>query len=209
MQCNFVSDKERMGAGSYTIQFGINLPPGSGPTKGVAYARADVTWSIAGGNVKRTIDIINGRLVSGVGEAVKVLMYDNTPSAYPGAGTPYGVFCQVTKGTRPSQNQPPTLQAFQLIQTLTAFGTAGQVIVVPVPPDAGVISVEVCGFDVTDKVEGNLRVAMVNAGGGIAKDYVSPGPDHFVPIAPGTASLTINNLNSNDVGVQVTFGIDG
>jgi hypothetical protein len=200
LQANFVSNKERMGAGSYTIQFGINPPANN-----AVFARADITWSIAGGNVLRTVDIVNGKTVTGVGEAVKIRMYDNTPEGGPAQGQVYGVFCQVTKGTRPSQNQPPTVQANVLTTGILSPGSAD----FDIPLSAGVISVEVCGYDSVAKTEANLLVTMFDSSGGTTKIYVSPGASRFVPVAPSTSTINVENLGPNGVAVQVTYGIDG
>jgi hypothetical protein len=143
-------------SGNYSVQFAVTGP--GGINNGVQ-AEAFITWSVAGNNVTRRVSITNGATVSGMGQAVKISMYDVSVLATP--GTPYGVSVQVVKGLRPDTENPPFLvphafvdenatpQVIQPYETgsylITADGFAGTgngtgFITLPIPQDAGVVS---------------------------------------------------------------------
>ena len=93
----------------YTIQFEVSsvfqVPGQSGQI-----TFADITWSVNGTNVKRSVSVCSGTSISGVGEAVLVRVYDGSPpGSEVGIGAPdpasYTVTVNIAKGLRGAQSQ--------------------------------------------------------------------------------------------------------
>lgn len=209
---------------SYTVQFNINNPPVDASGNPVPFvARADITWKVQGGYVKRTIDVGNGTSISGTAQAVDVVVYDFTPvldannPTWVAGGNEYKVGIQVARGLRPSTQQPVTLaEQFQdsnsgnlRSYSYVLAGGATQHDV-DVPQDVGVIGVEVAvhNQDNTPLVDGDVYLIQANAAT-ISKIYQCPITPQFIDISPATTILTLANNHAKGVYVSVTWAIDG
>jgi len=119
----------------------------------------------------------------------------------------YTVTIQVTEGTRPNPEVPPTLFAASVL--LPTFGI-GDSITVPVPPGSGANSVEVVAFSANPLTKPNVMVTQNNGGGAIIKEYDPDINIGFVSLMANASSVTVTNQDpANDVRITITFGIDG
>jgi hypothetical protein len=193
--------------GMYTLVFGL-LDPGV-PVECVA----TITASERGNSVQRQLNIVKGASISIAGRVFDVRVTDTTPetlplsaTATPGAGTGYVVSCLIERGNRPSEGRPPTL--YGGIASLATHTSE----TVPIPQNAGVISLEVSvAENVTfPTVTPNVVVTFTTASGGIFKVYNPVLQSGFVDIPPGATEVTITNADAaNGVYATITWGIDG
>lgn len=195
-------------AGYYTVQMGIQ-PPDQTLTPTAWDCVADVFWTVEGSTLQRTVSVGNGVSISGPGQAVKVIVRDRSDPTISTFGIPYKVFIQVTPGTRPSEERPPTLLAFtklQVVPPLTALA-------VNVPPNAGVISVEVSlGRSPAAANPPPQQDLFTQQSAGLApiKQYDPARIHGFVPLAPNVTRVNyFNNDAALNQTVQITWGIDG
>ena len=209
-------------SGDYTVQISL-----ADNTQGVVagqpssvQAEALITWSVEGNNVRRRVTVVNGLTVQGTAQAVYVSVKDKSIGGF---ATPitYTVNIQVVPGTRASVQQPPTLISQRVFvgavdtQNPTGYhyfvGPASSVNI-PVPLDAGIISVFVTAFPnpVTVIPQNNAQVQH-NGGAGIQKNYDPNVLDGWVPLLPGTSNITLFNnfAAATSIDFTVTFGIDG
>jgi hypothetical protein len=185
--------------GYYTLQFGVNPPGGS------IDAVAEIEWSVEGSTISRFISVGVGTTISGPGQAVRARLFDRSTSpvffTYPGS-------IQLTRGTRPNVNQPPTLIQFPEAKLIPAFSG----ISIDIPRKVGVISVEVTAYPQifpAAPVTPNLVITFFN-GSGVNKVYLIGEPGNFVPVPPNSTKMIIDNADPLlDLYVQVTWGIDG
>jgi hypothetical protein len=205
LQANFVDP------GDYTVQFSVsNYDTNTDfPTP-----TAEITWSVEGNSVRRIVTVNNGLSISGTGQGVKVVIRDASMPTAP--ATLYDVSVQVVLGTRPAAQQPPTYTPLitgtdgttrpgaMMVSALTS-------IVVPVPQDAGIISMFTTVATVptpTILTEGDVQIRQNRTGGFPLKAY-DPKIATWVPIAPLSTELTFVNNTASSVFFSVTFGIDG
>jgi len=94
--------------GVYTIQFDVGAQA-QVPGQVSQLVFADITWIVNGTAVKRSVSVISGTTISGVGEAVNVNVFDASPpgSEVGVAGFVYPVTINVSPGLRPAQSQQP------------------------------------------------------------------------------------------------------
>jgi hypothetical protein len=191
-------------AGDYTIQFTRDAVPAGISVR----TEALITWSVEGNFVFRRVNVVNGVSVTGTGQAVKVVINDTTvdPMAF-APGPDYTVSMQVAPGTRPAVQQPP--QLIPATGPIFAFGPG--TVNIPVPDDAGVISVfgTVVSFSNTPIPSEQAFIQMSDAALNTLKVY-DPRQYDWVPLAPGTTFITLINATAADtLQFSVTFGIDG
>lgn len=171
--------------------------------------QATVSWMVEGTQVSRRFDVVNGATFYGTGQSVRVLCVDITDPAadFPNAtGNNYVVSVQCCPGTRPSQNQPPTLFGGYF----AAIGP-GAGVDVPVPSSAGVIS---CMVLVATGVAGQNSVVFVkyHSGTVVMAEFDPTLQIGFIPMTPSTTTVTITNLatvEGHTLNVTVIWGIDG
>lgn len=197
-------------AGDYTAQFFISNPNTDPDDNVIIRPRAEIVWSVQGNDVRRLVDCINGMTVQGVGQAVKIKIYDdsNIPAG-PLSPEPqdYIASVQVAKGSRGSVQQPP-------YYTSDISGLAdGATETVQVPINAGAISAMVTVAPQTDgdvipaygvivRQTSNSNII------GLLKKY-DPRQSDWVPLAAGANYIQITNQSGFNIFYQVTFGIDG
>lgn len=206
----------------YTIQFGVQAPQQVSPAtlSSLYSAYADVFWTVNGNIIQRQIDIGQGTTISGPGQAVKVIIHDQTPSAAAIGGTfvfPYVVSAQITPGARPTSISPPTRYAQftaataggvqsptnGLISQIAASGS----LIFYVPPNCGAVSVEVTASGGVDSTK--ITIGQVTGNTELKGYYLKDQPG-FVDLIPNCDSIVVQNNDSGSVArVSVNFGIDG
>ncbi len=211
LQANFLPEVGRHDPSkNYTVQFTV------GPTKNPVTkqiisvgvnAIAEIKWSVEGNDVRRLVSVANGVSLTGVGEAVRVAVFDRSIG---GLVIPadYDVSITVAPGSRPSLNKPVTLASLNG----TSFGyslLAGTSQVIAIPQDAGIISTYVTVADTTAvKAPIANQAAQVAVGG--SDQLYDPRDFTWVPIVPGALNMTLfNNSAAQSMLFNVTFGIDG
>lgn len=200
-------------SGNYTVQFA--LTPGTvDATHPAPRAEAIITWSCEGNSVTRRISVANGASISGFGQGIKVRIVDTTTLGA-GLASEYVVSLQVTPGTRPSVERPPTL-----IGDDNTIVPQQSSITVQVPDDAGAISVLILAIRagdttatvVTQPLPGFIQAAQSDAAG-LPLNAYDPRDYGFMPLRPGVKTIVISNfeldLVDTDVFISVLFGIDG
>jgi hypothetical protein len=212
--------------GQYTIQFSIEQkvnPTALGILpRQTSQAQASIVWSVEGGTIQRRVEVANGMSISGVGEAVKIVMTDTTragPSFPAGFDPDYLVACQVSRGVRANIQQPPTL----LPDDTTGAGNIwddgfcelpplGVSHLAIIPQNAGVVSVsvQVCSPGGALIPEGSVFVRQRTSAtiGRTFKEY-DPRDATWVPLAPGANAIIVVNTNAFNVDVSMLYGIDG
>jgi hypothetical protein len=191
-------------AEQFTVQFFVSRANLTG-TNVNQRAKATITWSVAGNSVQRVISLYDGASISGVGEAVRVVVEDDSfrnGPATPNDVKPYQVSFQFAPGTRPSQQQPPYLFIFHP----TGFVNVSN-ISIPIPENIGAISTNVFisgipGITATVSMEGN------NAG---ATWDMSNNDENqrWRPIPPGCVTLNVALSAPGRPAIALMIGIDG
>lgn len=188
--------------GYYTFQFGV-IPAKSGAFRAVA----EVQFSVEGSTVRRRVTIGNGTSISGTGQAAKVTVSDDSANFLGFLGNDYTVWAQCSPGTRPSQNQPPVLQG-DLVRV-----NAGTQSVVPIPDNAGVISLELVAAPLATASGlpvNSLIGVLSNPVGFTLKTFAITGNPGFISVPAGATILTVQNVSTaDDYLVTPTWGIDG
>jgi hypothetical protein len=204
--------------GSYVVQFSLKDNPDSNiPIRALAL----ITWSVEGNSVRRLVSISNGLSVQGVGQGVRVVMYDDTQpiGAVDPDGTEYDVSMQVARGSRGSDPVPPTLvmsnAADIQLNTVTPNAT------IEIPKNAGVKTYTVIAMlqDVNGRAvalpEGGLSVLLNQGSWTLSRQtYGQNNTGQFYPVTPGGTNLLIQ-INpdlvtaGNNVFATVIYGIDG
>lgn len=207
-------------AGEYTVQFTVDNIVDLFGAPGIINPRADITWTVEGNPVRRTVSIANGTTVSGVGQACKVEVYDEPLTGGGGSSYGYQVGVTIAPGTRSATRIQP-----QLIPDLgvpSSIGSylliAGSTIIFPVPKNVGATSVYITA---TGRNAGaplvltsaNVAVRHINLMAVQSdKDY-NPVNAGWVPLAASTDQIVLENAfafgSGNDILFSITFGIDG
>jgi len=139
--------------GNYTIQFNVtNIRPtrnGDGP--GNITPTAEVIWSVEGNSVRRLVSVVNGTSITGIGQGIRVRVFDETDPGDTTAQQSYTVSVQVTRGSRPSIQQPPTYgQYYTDSQGNVLFSSivvlAGGASIIQVPQNIGAVSVWITAY---------------------------------------------------------------
>jgi hypothetical protein len=206
-------------AGMFTLQFYVDPPkdPINPAYNGFYQAFAEITWSVEGNFVKRLVSIGDGVSISGCGQAVDVQVFDVTiplgitPPNVSTPGLQYRIGMQVTRGTRPSQNQPPV---FVNTLPVTIPGTSNHAF--QVPQGAGVISAKVSVYDQTTPATARGFALAQAASAGVNPNPQTsllewdPASDTgFVPLPPGTTQIIISASSADAITANVTWGVDG
>lgn len=192
-------------AGDYTVEFGIQRPQVPAV---IPIVEADITWTVEGNSVTRRVTVGNGTSVTGTGQACKVVMRDVSIN---GSGTivPIPVSVQVAPGMRGTNKQPPTLETNN-----GGIGVwnvpPGGFTIIPIPEDAGVISVMVTVDAFPEPVAITAGQAVVRQVGAVIEKQYDPRTYDWVPVSAGANEIIIENFGpANNLRFSVTFGIDG
>lgn len=208
------------GPGTYTVQFGVQLP--SGATLFGNQVQADISWSVAGNTIRRRVTVGNGTSVTGVGEAVSVAVTDVTDPAFFPAGNRYTVSISVVRGNRANYAIPPFLVGAKSATPGANNSSPGTYLVapgtsidVPIPTDVGIVSAMVVVEDPSiPPTDADLLAATVfaeNTALGITGVAWHPKlMPTWVPLTPGLNLLTLANRNgAANIIYTVYFGVDG
>jgi hypothetical protein len=206
--------------GTYTIEFSMDT---NALSNNPIFAEALITWSIEGNYLQRRVNVADGISVSGVGQAVKIQMMDATSNITgPINAVQYGVACQVAKGVRGSNKQPPTLVPRGTLPP-SADGSGNgsgnftigpgpiSTLFVPVPQNSGLISLFVTTLDTSTGTSQPGDIIIVQQyNGTVVRDYDPYIYRDWVPLAAGVDAIEIFNTNPSDTyRVSLTFGVDG
>lgn len=176
-----------------------------------ARTKALITWSVEGNSVSRIVDVANGVSVQGVGQAVRVVMYDDSQTGGVIDGE-YEVSMQVAPGSRGTDAIPPTYTSIETPASGSPQFTVapGAQRLITIPQNAGVKSYGVfLGIDpITDWVVVgqlkdlnilSLQVVQVEQSG------------LFFPLVAGADSIVVSAplSNTGDALTTIVFGIDG
>ena len=210
--------------GNYTIQFSIQTKINPAPFGQKNQALAEIEWTVEGGTIKRVISIGNGTSITGVAQAVKVRVIDDTRTgtAFAAGFDPeYLISMQVVKGTRPAVNRPPSripanIAAGGGYQALTNGYTilpSGGGVLIPVPEEGAIsVSVQVQDASVGGTLVPEDSIAVLqrqHSGASTILSVCDPRDFDWIPLSPACGYILVANYNAFDVAVSVAFGIDG
>jgi hypothetical protein len=206
-------------AAEYTVQFTVDnfIDLAGGP--GIINPRADITWTVEGNPIRRTVSIANGTSVSGIGQACKVKVYDEPLIGGSGSPWAYTVGITLAPGLRPAtQTQPQLNPDLGTPGTLSSIlVAAGSSITLPIPQNVGATSIYItatgrnAGAPIT-LTPANAVVRHINQLAFDDKVYF-PVNAGWVPLAASSNQYVLENAfaggSGNDILFSVTFGIDG
>lgn len=197
--------------GTFVVQVSLQRPNPQAPSVTVVSAEVLVTFSLKGNSTTRRISAGPGVSIAGNAEHVSVRVIDTSaPAVFPDVvDETYRVRILVSRGTRASIDQPPTLIQ-GVAQTQLAGGAATSF---AVPLDAGAISlhVDVSALAGAPLPDNGVQVDQLSdaAATFILKSY-DPRTDTWVPLAPGCTFVRIRNRTAAQIIlVRGTFGVDG
>lgn len=207
LQCDLAGT---IGAGTYTVQFNV-----SGINQFAAVPEALIAWRVQGQEVTRRVSIGDGVAVTGVGESVRIIMYDNTPGVFL-SGNAYTVSAQVTPGSRPSTGKPPTLilpSSDGFATDVPSNGSADFII----PSGTGLISAYITAVNAlvppTALGPGALFAQfMLNLNSSLLVGETAWDTQvitGFIPAPPSAARIRLTNTTANVIQAYITLGIDG
>lgn len=220
-------------ANVYTVQFEISRQlSASGQSGQLTFA--DLEWIVNGTTVRRSVSVISGTTISGVGSSVNVKVYDASP---PGSevgvpGAKYTVTINISPGLRPAQSQQPY---YAIPNPLVGAGSFFGKNVFVVPPAS---SFQVFFPQLGDVFYRNIpntlgqpkpigatsvHVAVGSAGGlpilnqeaqvqidNVGLLYDPRDSPQWQPIPPGAYAVTLfNNSGADTYRFSVKLGIDG
>ncbi len=202
--------------GSYTLLFNLD-PLQTNLNLAAIRAEAEIYWMVAGNNVRRKINIGDGTTISGVAQAVNVVVRDvtcNLPNA--AGGFDYQVSIMAAPGVRATGGTPPTLSPFPNVDPVNIIPliTVGPGLIsaaILVPKGVGINAVHV---DVVDLVTGAVipdQSAIVLQGqGGVTIRAYDPRAIDWCPLQPGTQTISFFNQSlATTMIFYPIFGVDG
>jgi len=193
-------------ARNYTIQFKISPTGRTVGSLPEVRALAIIDWSVEGNTVRRKIHIKEGQSITGTGQAVRVVVVDDSLAAFIVGNEPnYLVQILVAPGTRPTIENPPQLEPEIAVVTIPAAGNH----VFTVPVDAGINSVAItcastAGAPLPDQ---SVQVQQRDLVGPLK--WYDPRQYFWVPVSSGTVTIKVINNSGAEIQVQITYGIDG
>ncbi len=200
----------------HTVQFGVQAPKDASGNAIPFACVATIAWSNDGNTIRRQVSVKNGQSISAPGRVVNITITDTTPAFLPqaedtptpGPGSKYTASCLVNRYPRPGSALPPTLYG-PVPFVLGASSFSGYI---PIPPDAGVASLEISAVEAVEfpTVKPNVWVSFTTAAGGIFKAYDPTLESGFVAIPDGATGFQVFNADTvNPVLISTNFGIDG
>jgi hypothetical protein len=218
--------------GMHTVQFGVIPPEPSQDFVDEEWqaSEATITWSVFGGIVLRKMSVLNGSMISGVAQGVTVVIKDTTGPFPDSSDNPvyplarkYRVTAQITKGVRPTGNKV-TLPAYPdslgipyiknneifANTTLLTFGDGYKI-----PREFGASSIQVLLENLDSATDTTKTVGVFAASipgdprPQAIKSYNLYNETSFVEVPDRATHFYLLNFASTDVGVAVTWGIDG
>lgn len=189
----------------YTLQFNLHRPPNAPANENIA-AEAEVVWTVEGNSVRRLITIGSGSVISGCGNNANVKIRDSSINAN---GVLYPVSVQITKGTRPSIQQPPMLYGEYF------FVSPGNAVRTAIPQNAGIISVFI-GIAIENAgavgpIPNDTIKALFTTGGQTLSIAGFDQMNGWVPVPPGADSIDLYWISGSTARVEASmiWGIEG
>src|SRR5574338_1479038 len=209
--------------GQYTLQFNTRQPTArvaGGTVEGIPTRTvALITWSVEGNYVTRRVNVGNGVSVTGVGQGVRVELYDATSGSLVTGSTDdsqYVVSVQVAPGGRGDIQEPPVLYPNPGGDPYDTVITAGSTADFDVPYlDAGIVSVAVLvtsanGVVITDQAVQVTQVQDNSISVFSTICQYDPRVRFWVPLVSGVDIIRVtNNMAVESIRANVLFGIDG
>jgi hypothetical protein len=170
----------------------------------VAYSQATVMFTVEGVTITRTFDVAAGVSISGLAEAVRVMVKDTTPASFATSkGQSYGITISIALMPRPNTAVPPTL-------TGLANGTVGALGVVNIAVPLGANSVIITGTGAAGVVSLQLAQQTADKSTTLMLTDLTQVPSPPIALMSGCGNIAITNLaSSTSANVTVQFGIDG
>lgn len=188
-------------AGYYTLQFEVK--PNANANGGSVKPIAEIVWTVGGNSVRRKVSVANGKSISGGGESIGVTIHDEATAIVSPQGL-YQVSFSVSPGSRPSENQPATLDGAAAVSLANAA-----TLTVPIPQNVGVISALVVGADNIGATLPIFIVQELDASSLVTKMYDSRTQSGFVAVNATSTQLEILNKSGATQAVSIIWGIDG
>ena len=196
--------------GTYTLTFSLARTPPLVPF--TIFCQALIEWSIAGNTITRKVSVANGTSISGVAQAVRAVLTDETTQAI---NQDYNVAITVTKGIRGASTTPPTLQPpysasgvaprIQLAAGATADFT--------IPTDCGAssvhVSVGVGAAPFAPLPEQIVQVLHLSDAAAQYQKRYDPRAAVWEPLAESATIIRLQNHSAVTVDFGIIFGIDG
>lgn len=216
MAADFLAGREHneTPAKNYTVQFSVTAPIStiSGlSVQTIINPIAEISWSVEGNTNRRVVSVTNGMSVTGVGQGVKVVVRDRTFQAANPSPATYEVTISVAPGSRPSENQPASLNPLLATNLNGIVVTAGNTTLIQVPKNSGILSAYV-----TANAGGialapfNAVVSFLDGNSNVQQVYDPVAHQDFVPLTPQTDTISFqNNTGPFSIEFFITFGIDG
>ncbi len=185
----------------FTVQFTYNPLRSDSLTLNIPVAV--ISYAVNGVTVRRKISVYDGASISGPGQAVEVVAFDeSTPDN--DAAAPYYVGITVTPGTRGGFDIP-TLQ-----NTPSQRVSAGSTTAYPIEPNTGAVLAK---FDIgpdtlTDTLDFTKYAVQFQDAFGVILASVQD-PRDWIPIPPGTTVAEFRSNDAKDANVRLVLGIDG
>lgn len=194
---NTVSLQANFGKASiFTVQVDVTTPDSG------AVPQVTISYTVNGVPVSRTIDVAAGASISGVAEAVRVLVTDNTPTPMMTAGNTYPVTITIGTYPRPGGSYPTVTGKYN-----TAVTSGGGQLTTRVP--AGAQGVYVFAWPETGTTI-DLEITQATSVGPLFKALQTVGiPDQPIPLVAGAKFVNVINNGSTNVDVTVIFSVDG
>jgi hypothetical protein len=200
---------------NYTVQFKVSNR--KIPVTGNINPVATVTWFLGGNSLSRKLSVYDGASITGCASNVTVTVADETDRLDTSPSQDYTVTIMTAKGSRADIQQPPTYSIYQLSNAGPntrrlgcSFVLAGTSIIVPVPTEAGIVSVFGTASAPNGAVfpEGDLIIRQRNVTPLVVKQYDARNLG-WVPISPQTVDIELINNSAVDTLFGLTWGIDG
>jgi len=207
------------GAQNYTLEFftsGLSYDANGNPM----FAKANITWTVEGNQIVRQITIADGTSITGTGQGVRVIISDATVDVLgAGIGTrSYIAGVTLSKGTRGSSKQPPTLA---YVAPASAGGSINGLVVpagttrkIDVPQGVGINSVMITSSNLVvdgaaELPRGGIIVQHIAGSSDVILRQYDPRFYDWVPVTPAMARLFLKNPSLDDQVMSVVYGIDG
>jgi hypothetical protein len=170
--------------------------------KTTAFVTASVSFTIEGNTITRTFDVAAGASISGLAEAVRVVVTDNTKTPHT-MGVKYGVMISIAMMPRPNTATPPTL-------TGAANVAVGPTASTTVPVPIGANSVIVTGTGAAGVVSLQLAQQTMDGTTTLMATDITEVPSRPIALMAGCGQIVVTNLaGASSANVTVQFGIDG
>lgn len=177
----------------YTIQFEVSQQAQL-PGKVGQLVFADITWIVDGTAVRRSVSVISGTTISGVGQACNVNVYDASPlgSEVGVPGQVYAITINISPGLRAAQSQQPFWDIPNPDETDPFYGTCA----FQVAPASSLV---VFFPQLNTLFTGGPQTALPTALGtvkqiGATSVHVTVGSVGGAPIADQAAQVAIQNI---------------